>query len=163
MDNRILTIVYTFFLGLILALFIGLGISTFYSAPKMPDYPTEAMVYSEKPSVEQTRAQKDFDKASKSYNTDSQRYSRNVSMLALAGAIILLVISFGFEKRSQVIANGMLLGGVFTLLYSIIRGFVSEDSKYTFITVTVGLVIALYLGYRRFSQPSVASKKSRKR
>lgn len=159
MDNRILTIVYTFFLGLILALFIGLGISTFYSAPKMPDYPTEAMYYNKEPTAEQTRAQKDYDKASKSYSTESQLYSRNVSMLALVGAVLLLVISFGFEKRSQVIANGMLLGGVFTLLYSIIRGFVSEDSKYTFITVTVGLVIALYLGYRRFSQPPVAKKK----
>lgn len=162
MDNKMLSIVYTFFLGLILALFIGLGISTFYSGPKMPEYPTA--IYNEKePSDEQIKAQRDLDAQFKQYEKDNKVYSRNVSMIALVSAIALLVIGFAFEKRNQVIANGLLLGGVFTVLYSIMRGFVSEDTKYTFVTVTVGLAIALYLGYRRFAEGSSSQKKKKKR
>lgn len=165
MDNKTLTIVYTFFLGLILALFIGLGISTFYPGPKMPEYPTaEAQIYTDKdPTAEQIKAQREYDDKFREYDKQNKEYNRNVSVIALAGAVILLVISFGFERRNQVIANGMLLGGVFTILYSIVRGFVSEDTKYTFVAVTVGLLVALYLGYRRFGQgkPTTKTKKRR--
>ena len=166
MDNKTLTIVYTFFLGIILALFIGLGISTFYTGPKMPEYPTASdAVYTEKqgPTPEQVKAQRDFDTSYKQFDKDNKIYNRNVSMIALASAVILLVFSFAFEKRSQVIANGMLLGGVFTLLYSIVRGFVSEDTKYTFAAVCVGLVVALYLGYRRFAGVTSSKAKRKKR
>lgn len=163
MDNKTLTIVYTFFLGLILALFIGLGVSTFYPGPKMPEFPNDYSYPAEKgPTPEQIKTQKEYDTAFKQYEKDNKLYSRNVSMIVLVSAIGLLVISFAFEKRNQVIANGMLLGGVFAVLYSIMRGFVSEDTKYTFVAVTVGLVVALYLGYRRFAEAS-SKKKSKKR
>lgn len=164
-DNRTLTIVYTFFLGIILALFIGLGISTFYEGPKQPEYPTalETSVTKEGPTPEQQAKQVEFEKASRKYEKDYQLYSRNVSMIALVAAVVLLIMSFIAEKRNQVIANGLLLGGVFTLLYSIIRGFVSQDTKYTFVAVSVGLLVALYLGYRRFAahpdQTPVTKKK----
>lgn len=162
MDNKTLTIVYTFFLGLILALFIGLGISTFYTGPKAPEYPVETQAYSKEPTAEQERTQKEYELAYRSYDKDNQVYSRNVSMIALAGAVLLLVISFVFERRNQVIANGLLLGGVFTLLYSIVRGFVSQDTKYTFVAVSVGLVVALYLGYRRFTHTQSPQKPKKK-
>jgi hypothetical protein len=48
------------------------------------------------------------------------------------------------------IADGILLGGVFTTIYGIIRGLMSEDTKFRFIIVTVGLIIALVLGYIKF-------------
>lgn len=162
MDNKTLTIVYTFFLGLILALFIGLGISTFYAGPKAPEYPVETQVYSKEPTAEQERVRNEYELAFKSYEKENQVYSRNVSMIALTGAIFLLVVGFVFEKRNQVIANGMLLGGVFTLLYSIVRGFVSQDTKYTFVAVSVGLVVALYLGYRRFAYSETNAKAKKK-
>ena len=164
MDNKTLTIVYTFFLGLIVALFVGLGISTFYPGPKMPDFPDQVYTHADKePSAAQIKAQEDYNTQFKQYNQDSQVYSRNVSMITLVSAVLVLVLSFIFERRNQVIANGLLLGGVFTLLYSITRGFVSEDTKYTFVAVTVGLLVALYLGYRRFSEASNSKKKSKKR
>lgn len=163
MDNKTLTIVYTLFLGLILSLFIGLGISTFYSGPKMPEYPIETHAYTGKePSAEQIKVQKDYDVQFKQWDQDNKVYSRNVSVLALASAVGLLILSFAFERRNQVIANGLLLGGVFTILYSITRGFVSEDTKYTFVAVSVGLLVALYLGYRRFAQDA-GKKRPKKR
>jgi hypothetical protein len=45
------------------------------------------------------------------------------------------------------------MGGVFTLLYGIVRGFMSENDKYRFLVVTIGLIIAIVLGYIRFIKP----------
>jgi hypothetical protein len=150
MDNKILTLVYTFFLGLMLALFVGLGISTFYESPKPPEYPITLETKAEQTPADTAKIQK-YESEIRDYEKVSQTYNRNVSIIALVSAVILLAISLAFERYNAVIANGVLLGGLFTLLYSIGRGFASQDSKMTFVTVSVGLIIAIYLGYRRFA------------
>ena len=48
----------------------------------------------------------------------------------------------------------MLFGGLLTLGYGIIRGFMSNESKYQFIVVTVGLIITFILGYLKFLKPN---------
>ena len=52
------------------------------------------------------------------------------------------------------IADGLLLGGVLTLLYSVIRGFGTEDNMFRFVVVSVGFAISLFLGYVKFIQPA---------
>jgi hypothetical protein len=151
MDNKILTLVYTFFLGAMLALFVGLGISTFYEAPKPPEFPITLESKAAQTPEDTAKIQK-YDDESRNYQKVSQTYNRNVSVIALICAVVLLAVSLAFERFNAVIANGVLLGGLFTLLYSIGRGFASQDNKMTFITVSIGLVIAIYLGYRRFAR-----------
>ncbi len=77
-------------------------------------------------------------------------YNRNVSIITLSTAMVLLAASLAFEKKIKIIADGVLLGGVFTLLYSLGRSFASGDTKYTFADVSIGLAVAIYLGYHRF-------------
>ncbi len=145
-----LEIMYALFLGLIIALFFGLGISAFYEAPKAPQYPTTSVIQTKEVTEEQIQAEKDYEKSIKAYEKESATYNRNVSMIALALAVLAMTISLAFLGDIFVMANGVLLGGVFTLIYSMIRGFMSEDTKYRFIIVCVGLVITLALGYLKF-------------
>lgn len=149
-DNKILKIVYTFFLGLLLAIFVGVGINTFYEAPTTPKYPTELTQPTKERGPEQTAEQQAFDQKMDEYNDKSRTYNRNVSIMTLIAAVAFLTVSLLSEKKIRVIADGIMIGGLFTLLYSLGRGFASEDSKYTFIAVTIGLITALYLGYHRF-------------
>jgi hypothetical protein len=149
-DNKVLKLVYTFFLGILLALFVGVGINTFYPGPKMPEYSTAITTYGKEPSAEETKAQKAYDLKMEKHNKDMQPYNRNVSIITLCAAVLLLIISIVAEKRIKVISDGIMLGGLFTLFYSIGRGFASEDSKYVFLVISVGLAIVLYLGYHRF-------------
>jgi hypothetical protein len=51
------------------------------------------------------------------------------------------------------IADGILLGGVFTTMYSIMRGLMTENSQFRFLIVTVGIIIAFVLGYVKFIKP----------
>jgi hypothetical protein len=158
-DNKVLKIVYTFFLGLLLAIFIGLGVNTFYPSPQAPDYPTSASIYGKEPSEQDIEEQREFETASRSHQENLKPYNRNVSIITLVAAVLLLAISVIFEKKIKVIADGVMLGGLFTLVYSIGRGIASEDSKYVFAAVTIGLAIVLYLGYHRFAKPEKNPKK----
>lgn len=142
--------IYAFFLGILLAIFIGVGIAAFYAAPTEPKAP-DIMVGKDGPTQAQQDEQKAYDQAFDSYKKNQQEpYDRNVSIAALAGAVILVAIGLLLENRISVLADGALLGGVFTLLYSIGRGFAANNSKYSFVSVAVGLVVALGLGYQRF-------------
>ncbi len=51
---------------------------------------------------------------------------------------------------TSIISDGLLLGGVFTLGYSIIRGFAGDDDKFRFFVVIVGLVVTVVLGDLKF-------------
>jgi len=70
--------------------------------------------------------------------------------MSLAAAIAILLVSLTIIRNLAYIADGVLLGGVLTLLYSIVRGFGSEDEKFRFIVVSIGLITALALGYIKF-------------
>jgi len=151
----ILKLIYTLFLGLLVALFVGLGIDAFYPGPKAPDYPSELNLQkTDCGNYEQLKAlQADYDQKQKTFEEQSKVYNRNVSMLSLAGAIIVLIASFALLAKIKMIADGILLGGVFTTAYSILRGLMSEDSRFRFLIVTIGLIIALILGYMKFIRP----------
>ena len=156
-----LKFIYTVFVGVLLATFIALGIDTLYPAPEYPTY--SEMTY--KPNAtavqqqEYERQQKAYQKKSEQYQKDSKVYNRNVSMMALSTAVLILAIGLLFSKRLMVIADGAMIGGIFTLLYSVIRGFQADDAQFRFVLVTVGLVIALVLGYLKFIRPDDGKRK----
>lgn len=153
MENQVLKIVYTFFLGIIIALFVGLGIRTFYVPPELPQIPVTQVAGTtptDQELAEQQKEQAEYEQAFRAYEERNSTYNRNVSTIALAASVVLLGLSLLLERRNRVLANGILLGGLFTLLYSIGRGFASQDTLMTFIAVAVGLAVALVLGYRRF-------------
>ena len=97
-DNRLLTVVYTFFLGLLLAFFVGFGINTFYPGTAAPSYSTELETYGKTPTDEQIAKQNEFNRQMEQYNKELQPYSRNVSMVSLAAAVVFLVTSLLTER-----------------------------------------------------------------
>lgn len=155
-DNKVLRFMYTFFLGVLLAIFVGVGVNTFYPGPEPPEYPASLTTYSNKePTDEQQKAEKEFQEQIQQHEKDMQPYNRNVSIITLGAAVVLLTVSLVFEKKIKFIADGIMLGGLFTLFYSLGRSFASQDSKYIFGVVTVALVVVLYLGYHRFVRTHV--------
>ena len=147
--------IYTLFLAVLVALFVGLGISTFYPGPEAPEYPTE-LEYVEnccEETAEQRAIRADFDQAGKQYVEEFKLYSRNVSVISLVASIVILALSLTLLAKIKMIADGILLGGLFLTLYSIIRGLMSENSQFRFLIITVGLIIALVLGYIKFIRP----------
>ena len=156
----IIKIIYTFFLALLIALFVGLGIDAFYPGPEYPKYPSALSVSDGKceESPEHKALREDYDRKQEEFENKSKLYNRNVSIVSLSAAIIVLILSLTFLSKIKMIADGILLGGVFTTAYSIIRGLMSEDSRFRFLIVTIGLLIALILGYIKFIRPRENNK-----
>ncbi len=150
-------IVYTIFLGILLALFVGITVSTFYPAPEYPEQTKFAdvrpipMVSGDVPaSTDETAEQKADREAFDQYQEDLSVYNRNTFAIVLACSIVMLILSLAFMKQIDIIADGVLLGGALTLLYAIARGLMSDEGMVRFVVVLIGLIIALALGYIKF-------------
>ena len=158
----VLKLVYTIFIGVLLAIFVGVGIAAFYPQPKHPETPLLLKLY--KPpteplsdptiSAQLEEEQKTFDETLKIFMERMAKYNRDVSIISLIAAILILIISLTLFRKILIIADGLLLGGVITLLYSVARVFGSGDDKLRFLVVSVGLVVSLILGYLKFTEPS---------
>jgi len=149
----VIKFIYTLFLALIIAFFVGLGIDAFYEGPKAPEYPSALNIDIKSDCLEtaEHRAlRENFDQEQKEYMEAEKIYSRNVSIISLVAAILILILSLTLLSKIKMIADGILLGGVFTTIYSIGRGLMSDSSQFRFLIVTIGLVIALVLGYIKF-------------
>lgn len=94
-----------------------------------------------------------FQLKQKKYERALAAYNRNVSMASLIASVLILAASLTFLKSIPTISDGLLLGGVFTLGYSIIRGFAGNNDMFRFFVVSVGLAVTLLLGYKKFIQP----------
>ena len=161
MQSNLLKYIYTVFLGILIAAFVGLGIDTFYQGPTPPEYPSklervatpegEAKELTEEEIAEQEEYQSKYEQ----FSEDMARYNRNVSIIALVAAVLILAISLGFSQKLDILADGVLFGGILTLGYGIIRGFGSDDPQFRFIVITVGLIVAVVLGYMRFVKPQM--------
>lgn len=155
-EGMVLKLIYTFLIGIFLAVFVGVGIAAFYPGPKYPEQPVflkycpqEKMGNNEQ--SEQLQSQmEEFDRQEKNYMIQSRTYNRNVSTIALVASIIVVIASLTLFKKIFLIADGLLLGGVLSLLYSVIRGFETDDNMFRFVVVSIGLVISLFLGYVKF-------------
>lgn len=159
-DNMVLKLIYTLLIAIFVAVFVGVGIAAFYPGPKYPEPPTYIKyggpeIVKGTEMDEQTKAELEkFEKEEKAFRDNNQTYSRNVSIISLIASILIVVASLTLFKKILIIADGLLLGGVLTLLYSVIRGFEAEDNMFRFLVVSVGLAVSLGLGYIKFIKPA---------
>ncbi|MEW5705887.1 MAG: hypothetical protein AB1743_03690 [Actinomycetota bacterium] len=157
----ILKIIYTIFLGTLLVIFVGVGIETFYPEPKYPTYPIiaeEPAFSSGSPSTQKEREarireeQTKLEKQDREFRNKLGAYNSVVFLISLAFAISFLIVSLLLADKLMVIADGLLLGGMLTLIYSVGRGMMASD-KFRFTALSISLVIALLLGYIKFIHP----------
>ena len=158
----ILKYIYTIFLAVLIVTFVGVGIAAFYKSPKFPEYPVglsyPAIPEKSTESAEMREQQIRYDKEQRDFQKTNDTYNKNVSTIALAASLVILVLSITLLSKINFISDGILLGGVFTLIYSIVRGFGSGDEIFRFIVVSVGLFIAIFLGYWRFLRVTQKAK-----
>ena len=129
---------------------MGLGIQTFYPGPGMPEQ-NSSMEFTHEaspPTVEQREQLEEHGRPWERWQEQQQTYKRNVGVAALVSSVLLLVLSLALEKRNRVLTSGVMLGGLFTLIYAIGRSFASTGTTMTFVAVGVGLAVVLVLGHR---------------
>ena len=93
-----------------------------------------------------------------SYGNYYQSRDMITSIVALISATGFTVVALQFSKKLKIVSNGLLLGGFFTLLYSIIRGIMSGDEVTRFIVILLSLVLVLVVGYLKFAKKDDGKK-----
>ena len=73
--------IYTFFVGLFLAIFIGMGIAVFYTTPKAPEAPP---YYGEQLTESEKKTQTEFDIKQQAHDKEMRHYNRTASVIILA-------------------------------------------------------------------------------
>lgn len=139
--------IYIFFIGVLAAVVIGTGIAAFYPAPKPPQASFS--------SGAQTKAgEQRLQRAWTTYSDALAAYQRNASLVAFALGLALGIAALAFSAKIPVIGDGMLLGGMFTIVYGVGIGVMSGSDKFRFVIGLLGLGAAIAIGYVKFVRPA---------
>lgn len=149
MNESTLRTLYSIGLGIIIALFVGLGIATFYPAPVLAADPGL--------SYELGKVARDAHEAA------MEAYNRNVTIAALVSSLAILGLGIWTEERKPIFAGGLLLGGLLTLLYGLARGLSSGVTAVAFVSVTFGLAVIVILGHQRFFSARAVEARAKRR
>jgi hypothetical protein len=167
--------IFSFFLGLMIVAFIGVGVNTFYPSPN---------TQYEQQLQELSRRQEDItgtpDKAPATLSPqqeaelkkvrDEQRaledkmqaemkpWARNTSIIIIVFATMVMALSLVRSDQLKVISNGLLLGGLFSMVYGTGWVIFSGESTARFVVMVFALAVTIGLGYLKFvsSRPVVA-------
>lgn len=110
-------LIYTLFIGVSIAIFSVLAISTAYPGPKFPE-PDFSL--SAEPTLEQ---QQDDQRLFKQYENDSTEHRTNTSKIVLVSSVAIFILGLAVRRVTRfnpVIVEGVLFGGLFVALYSAI-------------------------------------------
>jgi len=169
-------VLYCIFLGILVALFVGWAMASFYPNPEWdteypgveqwksePVRPSQQSGYAAMSPEERAAAQQQYETEHAAYvewdtqnkvrvkdfkaKTDAQ--GRAVALISLLIAVVVTSVSLWFSGKLQVITEGLLLGGIFTLIYSIGWSFYRAP-KLAVLTVGIGLVVTIVVGYMKF-------------
>lgn len=156
---------FAIFLGLMVTAFVGVGVYTFYPNPEL-QYRDEIMKLDRqqqamgtlKPDValtpeDRAKMQALIDQRNKVQDRSraaGEAWGSRTSIILVSLATLVMVISLTVAKNLPVISNGLLMGGVFTMLYGVGWVIASGTSTTRFIVMSFALLITLALGYLRF-------------
>jgi uncharacterized membrane protein len=121
--NTALQVIFAFFLGLVVVAFVGIGVNTFYPEPVYSVANPDA-VYSD--------------------------WRLTTGIILLVCATVLLAISLLLPEDQGVLSNGLLLGGVFTMVYAVGMTVTSDRSVVRFVVVAFALAVTIGIGYLKF-------------
>jgi len=165
-----LQVIFAFFLGLMVTAFIGVGVYTFYPPPEVQLADELQTLYRQQEDIQNFKEPTKLTEADRAQLKQVQlkiraledkqqeareTWGRNTSIILIAFATLVMSISLIRADQLRVISNGLLLGGLFTMLYGVGWIIATGTSQARFWVMTVALLITLGLGYVRFVRERV--------
>lgn len=165
-QRNALQVIFAFFLGLMVTAFIGIGVYTFYppGTDEIDDRLEELRLeeqdlrFDGRPQLdlsEEQRARiKEIDAETRELGDRrrerQERWTRDSSVILVLLSTLVMAVSMVRADQLPVISNGLLLGGVFTMLYGTAWTLASGESQLRFWVMAFALLVTLGLGWMRF-------------
>lgn len=156
--------IFAFFLGLMLTAFVGVGVYTFHPPPQRFDNELRDLGRKEQ-ALRDARAPNELTSADRDSLQAIERrrndlfdaaaaaripWARTTSITLIIVATLAMAASLIGADRLLVISNGLLLGGVFLMLYGVGWIIATDTSVARFVVISIALAITLALAYARF-------------
>jgi hypothetical protein len=157
--------IFSFFLGLMVLAFIGVGVNTFYPSPSEihKEQRQDLQRQRDELSVQangrkfETAQQAEMDRLIAEQNAlqrtieaEEKGWARVTSIILVVFATIVMGVSLVRSEQLRVLSNGLLLGGLFTMIYGVGWVVFSGNSVTRFAVMAFALVVAIGLGYAKF-------------
>ncbi|PKQ29572.1 MAG: hypothetical protein CVT60_04675 [Actinobacteria bacterium HGW-Actinobacteria-10] len=162
--------IFSFFLGLMVVAVVGIGVNTFYEAPEQ-QYQTRLSELNrereelyrgneaaEKGTGDLSAADRkranEIDRETSDIYAEIEKavpaWARNTSIVLIVFATVVMGISLVRSDQLRVISNGLLLGGLFTMVYGVGMAIFSGESIARFAVIVFALLVTVGLGYLKF-------------
>ena len=157
--------IFSFFLGLMVLAFIGVGVNTFYPSPsenhqlerqelqrQRDELNVQANGRSLDPAkqAEMDRLIAEQNALQRTIEAEEKGWARVTSIILVVFATIVMSVSLVRSEQLRVVSNGLLLGGLFTMIYGVGWVVFSGNSVTRFAVMAFALVVAIGLGYVKF-------------
>lgn len=175
-QQAILMAIYAVFLGGVITAFVAVGLFTFYPQPStyeaqiIATEQQQAEIYADcktascQPTAEQQardrQLQTEREQLQAAADREMKAWSRVAGVIVIGIATVLLAVSLIKWDRAIVISNGLLLGGLFTMVFGIILTLIGGEGMMRFLVLTAALAITVILGYLRFARVQARPKVS---
>jgi hypothetical protein len=169
----VLQAIFAVFLGLMITAVVGVGVYTFHPNPGEETQDQIQALYDERATIDGcnsptpnecrnwdqlTPAEKARTKAIDAQVTTLQRVAEekssqwrmSTSVILIVIATMLMAVALALGDSVSVLSNGILLGGLFTMLYGVGWGLASGNSVTRFLVLVAALGVSLVLGYLKF-------------
>ena len=172
-QHTALQLIFALFLGLMVTAFVGVGVFTFYP-DRLGSYEDEIRILwdthqlilegrgveglTQAEEAEVAGLKEQIRDAEKELEGLRQAWARTTSIILVVLATLVMGVSLIRTDRLQLISNGLLLGGVFTMLYGTGWILASGESQARFWVMAFALLITLSLGYVRFGRKSATEQ-----
>lgn len=157
--------IFSFFLGLMVLAFIGVGVNTFYPSPSDRFTPRQQQLqidlntaqnkapqgsYTTTQQAEINRIQHQIDDLSNEQAAAEKDWAKGTSIVLVIFATFVMAVSLVRSEQLRVLSNGLLLGGLFTMLYGTGWVIFSGNSTVRCAVITFALLVSIALGYLKF-------------
>lgn len=152
---------YAIAVAVFLVLTVGFGIVTFYPGPERleaPDAlkfpggvaaPVASPGVAPTPPAAQVEAQRQYDEQLKQYDKDNERYHEVVLLLTTLLGAAALVLGVLLRGALDVLRVGLMLGGLFTVLWGLIAAAGDVGSGVVFVAALLALALLAALSHPR--------------
>lgn len=167
--------IFAFFLGLMTVAFVGVGVNTFYPSTTQKFETQEREIsrrldhlnrsatpgtFTPEQQAEFDRLEADRTKLAEQRDAANKEWARVTSIVIVLFATLVLVISLLLAEQLRVIANGLLLGGLFSMVYGVGWVLSSGNSMARFWVIVFALCVSIALGYVRFVRDRKAGSRA---
>jgi hypothetical protein len=128
--------------------FVGFGVNSLYQPPKYPDFPNYS--YSGYDDTAYRQQQSAYNNSVDQYKAKEKNYQRKATHIALSAAVVFLLLGLFIYKSSDVIGEGLGLGGAGTSIYAVVTASLADNRGLRFLAVTILLISILVIAHRRF-------------